>query len=194
LFIDYYEDLQVSPNADKETIDRIYRMLAKRYHPDNETTGDMDKFDIITKAHKILSDPEERASYDVGYDDKKKQLWKELAGKPPANKYENDQHIRRSILSVLYVERRKNVFNSGIGLWHLEKLLGWPESILDFHVWYLKEKSWIERTDTGGFAITAHGVDEIEKEDLILRKDRLLTHSTEASNNFDSPSLIEDLA
>ena len=42
---------------------------------------------------------------------------------------------------------------------------------------HLREKSWIERTDTGGFAITAAGVDEIEKEGLILDKDRLITQS-----------------
>jgi len=29
-FIDYYEDLQVSSNADIETIERVYRLLAKR--------------------------------------------------------------------------------------------------------------------------------------------------------------------
>ena len=31
-FDDCYEDLQVSSNADQETIERVYRMLAKRYH------------------------------------------------------------------------------------------------------------------------------------------------------------------
>ncbi|MCK5350483.1 MAG: DnaJ domain-containing protein, partial [Desulfobacula sp.] len=43
-FDDYYEDLQISPNADLETIERIYRLLAKRYHPDNKRTGNIDKF------------------------------------------------------------------------------------------------------------------------------------------------------
>ena len=32
---DYYEVLQVSRNADFETIERVFRLLAKRYHPDN---------------------------------------------------------------------------------------------------------------------------------------------------------------
>ena len=32
-FFDYYEILQVSSNADRETIDRVYRLLAKRYTP-----------------------------------------------------------------------------------------------------------------------------------------------------------------
>ena len=194
LFVDYYEDLQISPNADQETIERIYRLLAKRYHPDNHLTGNLDKFDIITKAFKVLSDPEKRAAYATGYDDNKNELWKKLAGKPPTDEYENDKHIRKSVLSILYVERRKNVFNSGIGLWHLQKLLEWPEKVLEFHIWYLKEKGWLERTDTGGFAITANGVDEIENDGLIIRKDRLLSQSNETSEKIESLTLIEKSA
>jgi len=193
-FIDYYEDLQVSPNADQETVERVYRLLAKRYHPDNHLTGDLEKFDIITKSYKLLSDPEKRAAYDAGYGDKKKHLWKALSGSPHAGEYENDKQLRKSILSILYVERRKNVSNSSIGLWHLEKLLEWPEKILEFHIWYLKEKGWIERTDTGGFAITAEGVDEIENDGLILRKDRLLSQSTETSKEIKKPALIKKSA
>ena len=37
---DYYEFLQISPNAEPETIHRVYRFLAGRYHPDNPDTGD----------------------------------------------------------------------------------------------------------------------------------------------------------
>jgi curved DNA-binding protein CbpA len=194
MFVEYYEDLQVSPNADQETIERIYRLLAKRYHPDNLLTGDLEKFDIVTKAYKVLSNPEKRAEYDAGYDENINQLWKKLAGKPPTDEYENDKHIRKSVLSILYVERRKNVFNSGIGLWHLEKLLEWPEKILEFHIWYLKEKGLLERTDTGGFAITAKGVDEIENDGLITRKDRLLSRSSETSKEVARPALVEKSA
>jgi curved DNA-binding protein CbpA len=193
-FIDYYEDLQISPNADQETVERVYRLLAKRYHPDNQLTGDLEKFDIITKAYKVLYDPEKRAAYDAGYSDKKNLLWETLSGPPHGGEYEDDKQLRKSILSVLYVERRQNVSNSGIGLWHLEKLLGWPEKILAFHIWYLKEKNWIERTDTGGFAITAEGVDEIENDVLILRKDRLLSHSAETSKEIKKPALIKKSA
>ena len=37
---DYYELLQISPNAEPETIHRVYRLLAQRFHPDNGQTGD----------------------------------------------------------------------------------------------------------------------------------------------------------
>ena len=193
-FMDYYEDLQVSANADQETIERVYRLLAKRYHPDNQLTGDIEKFDFITKAYKVLADPEKRAAYDVGYSDRKNNIWKAFSQNLSDNECENDKHIRTSILSVLYVERRQNVSNSSIGLWHLEKMLEWPEKILEFHIWYLKEKGWIERTDTGGFAITAEGVDEIENDGLILRKDRLLSQSTETSKEIKKPALIKKSA
>ena len=35
-FIDYYEILEISPNANSETIERIFRHLAMRFHPDNQ--------------------------------------------------------------------------------------------------------------------------------------------------------------
>ena len=42
--VDYYEFLQISRNADPDTIRRVYRFLAARFHPDNPETGDSDKF------------------------------------------------------------------------------------------------------------------------------------------------------
>ena len=50
-FFDHYEILQISPNADTETIERVYRLFAKRYHPDNSISGNPEKFNIITEAY-----------------------------------------------------------------------------------------------------------------------------------------------
>jgi hypothetical protein len=69
----------------------------------------------------------------------------------------------------------------------LERLLGCPEKHMEFHIWYLKEKGCIERTDTGGFAITADGVDSAIEQDILVRKDRLLPLGRECANeNNDS--------
>jgi uncharacterized protein YabN with tetrapyrrole methylase and pyrophosphatase domain len=38
--IDYYEVLQISANAEPETVHRVYRLLAQRFHPDNIESGD----------------------------------------------------------------------------------------------------------------------------------------------------------
>ena len=133
-----------------------------------------------------------RAAYDAKHGENKNLIWKALSEKKPSNVYGTVKHIRKSILSVLYVERRQKVADSGIGVWHLEKLLGWPEKVLDFHIWYLKEKRWIERTETGGFAITANGVDAVEEDGLILRKDRLIERSAGMAAENDKATLIEE--
>jgi len=174
-YVDYYEDLQVSPNADLETIERVYRLLAKRYHPDNSVTGNSDKFSIITTAYKVLSDIEKRAAFDAKYEDTRTQKLKTLSKEFSSEGFENDQQIRDAILSILYIDRRQNPSDSGVGSWRLEKLLEWPEKILEFHIWYLKEKKWIQREDTGGYAITASGVEIVEESGSILGKYRLLT-------------------
>lgn len=170
---DYYEDLQVSPNADQETIERIYRMLAKRYHPDNGGSGCVEKFDAVTKAFHVLSDPRRRAAYDVRYDQVQAGKW-QVKTAAPANGGREDHGIRRALLSVLYIERRNNPSDSSVGLWRLEKVLGWPEKTIEFHTWYLKEKGWIVRTDTGGYAITAAGVDVLEEAGLATTDEFLL--------------------
>jgi len=64
---------------------------------------------------------------------------------------------------MLYVEIRKDPSHPGVGLWQLEKLLGWPEKILEFHTWYLKKKGWIKPTDilTFGLRIEVHNFTEL---------------------------------
>jgi hypothetical protein len=78
-----------------------------------------------------------------------------------------------------------------VGIVQLETLMEWPGETLDFHIWYLKEKQLIVRTDTGGFEITAGGVDNIEQEGLILRDDRLLPDHTQTSVKNEKQVLLE---
>src|SRR5258706_14109283 len=66
-FIDFYELLQISPNAETETIQRVFKILAARYHPDNSQTGDIDRFVLLSQAHEVLTDTELRAGYDLQY-------------------------------------------------------------------------------------------------------------------------------
>ena len=62
---DYYEALQISPNADPDTIQRVFRLLAQRFHPDNQETGNESRFRLLHEAYVTLNDPEKRAQYDV---------------------------------------------------------------------------------------------------------------------------------
>ncbi|BBO74943.1 molecular chaperone DnaJ [Desulfosarcina widdelii] len=190
-FCDHYENLQISSNADSETIERVYRLLAKKYHTDNDETGDIEKFETVTNAYKILSNPVTRAAYDAKYEPSKNKQWKAIAQAFKSEGFGSDQHIRRTILSILYTKRREDPSNSGVGIVQLENLMEWPGETLDFHIWYLKERKLIVRTETGGFEITAEGVDTIEREGLVLNNDRLLPESSGLSERREKLRLLE---
>ncbi len=64
---DYYEILQVSPNADEEIIQAAYKRLAFRWHPDRNA-GDQsasDKMRLLNNAYEVLSNPQKRKEYDL---------------------------------------------------------------------------------------------------------------------------------
>jgi len=156
---DYYAILQVSPHADAETIERVFRHLAKRYHPDNGDSGDSDRFIQLVEAYRILSDPEQRAAYDASYADVQQLRWRIFDQESTQNHVWGDRQLRQAILSVLYTARRNDVDRPGVGSVDLEQILGVPESHMDFQLWYLKERGWIQRLDNGQLAITVSGVD-----------------------------------
>jgi curved DNA-binding protein CbpA len=192
-FNDYYEALQISPNADLEMVERVFRLLAKRYHPDNQQSGDADKFAILYEAYNVLSDPEKRAAYDAKYEHVRASRWKIFDEATQSDGFDADDRIRHGVLSLLYVARRQDALNPGIGIMELEKLLGCPQHHMEFHIWYLKEKGWTQRTDNGEYAITASGVDKVAENDLLLRKDRLLTeNSAFSTKNEESRTSVYD--
>ena len=174
-FIDYYELLQLSPNADTDTVERVFRHLAKKLHPDNTESADPDRFRLVVEAHRTLSDPETRAGYDVKYQDYWNRKWKLASEAGDGTAFGDDREVREILLSMLYVQRRRNMKKPGLGDYEMARLLGRPFELVEFHLWYLKSKGWVERLDSGLLAISAPGVDEVEKRRLRLRDDHLLT-------------------
>jgi len=163
-FTDYYEVLEVSPNANSETIDRIFRHLAQRYHPDNQDTGDRLRFDAIMHAHNTLKDAAKRAQYDIQHKSYSGFRWKLPEEGSGGKTIEGDGDVQHKLMSILYVKRRQDANNPGVGSVELERLLGCPTKQLEFHLWYLKEKGWIRRLDNGLLAITVEGVDRTNSE------------------------------
>src|SRR5215469_6370376 len=63
---DYYEVLEVSRDADEDTLKKAYRKLAMQYHPDRNV-GDHEaeiKFKEAAEAYDVLRDPHKRQLYD----------------------------------------------------------------------------------------------------------------------------------
>ncbi|MER8645750.1 DnaJ domain-containing protein [Mesorhizobium sp. M1252] len=168
MFVDYYELLEISPNANSETLERIFRYFAMRYHPDNQQTGNEARFSEIVEAHNVLRDPVKRAQYDISYREHAGERLKLVEEASDPKGVEKDAMVQAKLLSLLYVKRRQDVGNPGIGDVEIERLLGCPPEHLEFHLWYMKAKGWIARIENGTIAITVEGVDRADSE---LRRD-----------------------
>ena len=180
--LDYYELLQVSPTAEPETIHRIYRLLAQRYHPDNQQSGSVERFQALHEAYTVLSDSESRARYDIAHNERKQQRWR-FAATPVKveNDYDLEQLVRLTVLEVLCAKRRAEPSRPGVFLTELETLTGKPREHLEFTIWYLSQKKFVTRGDSAQLTITVDGVDYLEEHHGNVRQRRLPTGATTAA-------------
>lgn len=65
----YYEILEVSKNASNEVIEKAYKVLTKKNHPDlqqeNQKKNAEQKMKLLNEAYEILTDSEKRKKYDI---------------------------------------------------------------------------------------------------------------------------------
>jgi curved DNA-binding protein len=175
----HYEFLQISPNAEADTIHRVFRFLAARLHPDNPDTGDVDKFHQLKQAYDVLSNPAKRAAYDLasaGGVEESDPLSKSVDF---MDDLEGEINRRLAVLAVLYIRRRTNPDSPEVSLFEVEARMGFPRDYLEFTIWYLQKKGYISRADNAQFTLTADGVDFVETQRLsvpVLQK--LLTSTT----------------
>ena len=162
--VDYYDVLQVSPSAEPDTIHRVYRLLAQRFHPDNKETGNPAKFREIADAYAVLGDPEKRARFDVVHDRQQKERWRLVeTGANADHDFDLEQRVRLTVLEVLYTKRRTDPHADGLSMLDLEAFTGRAREQLEFSMWYLSNRKFVQRSDSSLFVITADGVDHLEK-------------------------------
>lgn len=159
---DYYEFLQISPNAQPETVHRVYRFLATRYHPDNPETGDTESFLLLNRAYQVLSDPVRRAEYDQSLGTKPTRTHEVFESVDFLDGIEGELNRRLAVLSLLYRQCRSNIDKPTISLLDLEAQMGFPREYLDFTIWYLRSKKYVTQDDGAALALTSVGVDFVE--------------------------------
>ncbi|HUX27733.1 MAG TPA: J domain-containing protein [Terracidiphilus sp.] len=185
---DYYEFLQISPNADHETIHRVYHFLAARLHPDNPKSGDAEKFGMLKNAYDILSDPTRRAKYDMAREKDAPQFVPLSTAVDFMDQMEGELNRRLALLALLYFRRRSNPWAPEVPLADVERRMGFPRDYLDFTTWYLERKNYIHRADNSDFTLTAQGVDFVETQrSQIPVLNKLLTASA-------GPTASEDVS
>src|SRR5467141_3183993 len=161
-FVDYYEMLRVSPGAELESIQRVHRALAARYHPDNKETGNLERFLKVNEAFKVLSDPEKRKAFDSTYKTKKENPLPVFLTKEFTEGVDGEINRRIGLLCLLYTQRRINQILPALSLLEIEQMMFIPREHLLFTVWYLKAKRYIAQDDRSSLMITAEGIDFLE--------------------------------
>jgi hypothetical protein len=171
--MDYYEVLQINRNAEQETIHRVYRMMAARFHPDNQATGNADRFLLLSKAYEMLSDPVKRVAYDNVYSRREPEAMPIFDSHDFVDDAACEFNRRLGILGLLFIQRRNDPDKAGRSMLDLERLMGFPREYLAFTMWYLLEKGYVCRADHSDYAITANGIDYLEQNmsrNIILQK------------------------
>jgi hypothetical protein len=169
-----YQLLQVDRDAHVTIIRYAYRFLAAMYHPDNGETGDAERFRVITEAWKTLSDDGKRAAYDMslGLQEQGKGGKAPSAAKPKLNEFGRDSmpalpktgitfneiELRLAILQVLLAARKKRNNGGASGKMLMDILNIDSVAEIEFALWYLREKKWIEVGERV-FMITVFGLD-----------------------------------
>lgn len=110
----YYEILEVSKNASKEVIEKAYKVLVKKYHPDLyqeeiQKQNAEQKMKLINEAYDTLSDDEKRNNYDLELEEQERLIEQEKYEKEKRQNEENvsDEQIYYEEEPVLTKEELK---------------------------------------------------------------------------------------
>ena len=190
-FVDYYALLQVSPGCDAKMLEKAYRYFAQMYHPDHAQTADVEKFQEIIEAYRVLRDPASRGEYDRTYrTHHKEEIFEhsvdgsiQIDGKTAMD----DADAHEKILQFLYKRRREKPRDPGVIGFYIQELLDCSDDTFDFHAWYLKSKGLIKATEHGTFEITIEGVDHVISESRDAERRRLISDHSESAPLWQPP-------
>lgn len=152
---DYHDVLRAGASGHFEKVEKLYRALAFRYHPDNGETGDSEVFLRMKEAFRILS-PTQRHEPDIT-------LSRPAGAFCSHEMYREHRSRRLAVLSTLYRRRADDCRNAAISADDLQTQTGIETDQMGFVLWYLLEKGAVT---VGGYssdyAISAAGIDLME--------------------------------
>lgn len=153
---DYHELLRVGMDGeiDHSRLDRLYRSLAARYHPDKGESGNSETFLRIAQAYQILSASEIQAESGVT---------------KPAQGFEWQGTLRtlkdkKAVVLGLLCDRRISDYrNAAVSERELESLTGLTSNEVGFILWYLRDKGAVTLIGhSSDYAISSAGIDILE--------------------------------
>src|SRR5258706_4327586 len=161
-FVDWYEILGVAPDANDETIKRVFHLVASRSHPDNQDSGDLDRFLKVKTAFEVLSDTQRRKAFDEELRAHNKEPLPVFLSREFADGVGGEHNRRLGMLCLLYNQRKLNPVVPSLSVLQLERLMFMPREHLEFTVWYLRQKKLVQTDDRSSLTITSEGIDYVE--------------------------------
>jgi hypothetical protein len=184
-FVDYYDFLMVSPQADKAMLEWAVRLMLTRYGSKTPETADAAKYETTKVAYRALIDPIKREEYDrlwvkhkgqpgpTEAGKRERRTIPSRAGQPPLDKIcvEHDAteedvrlqvKLRQAVVSALYDVLITNPRNIELGRAEVAKAVHCRIDDLEFPIWFLRECGLIKTSNAGDYAITADGVKWVE--------------------------------
>lgn len=185
-FVDYYDFLMISPQADRAMVEWAVRLMLARYGKKNDQQADEEKYNLVKEAYRALADPKRRAAYDQ---QREEILAKNAATAPAANvstlpaRLEGQRvepesvrieltatvddvrlqkRIRQGIMSSLYDVITTRPRNPELGRAEIARSIGLTIDDMEFGIWYCREQGLLRTTAQGLYAITTKGVDWVE--------------------------------
>lgn len=183
-FVDYYDFLMVSPQADRAMVEWAVRLMLTRYGPKNPDTADAAKYETTKAAYRALVDPAKRAEYDALRNKQRGSSKPSRAGKQerrssarsgqlPIDKIvvELDATVddvrlqiklRQAVVSALYNVMITNPRVPEMGRAEIAKAVNCRIDDLEFPVWFLRASGFIKTSNAGDYSITAEGARWVE--------------------------------
>ncbi|QOY90553.1 J domain-containing protein [Paludibaculum fermentans] len=161
-FQDHYLVLGVQRKSTAEEVFQSYSKLAAKYHPSNRETRDQEKFNAVTSAYEVLSDPVRRKEFEASLPQG------QVLDNPEFNSDDFFRAIlgenarRMAILCLLYDRRRLRPAVPGVSVREIERTAAITTDEMFFCIWYLKQRNLIISDDKSNIQITVDGMDYLE--------------------------------
>lgn len=160
---DHHELLRAGVAGDYDRVDRLYRVLAVRYHPDNPETGNSEVYLRIGEAYRILAASQSQ-THGTGVE-------KPATGSGWQEGIRELDDKKVAVLAMLYQRRMSDFRNAVVSAMELESLTGLPAVEVGFILWYLREKGAVNLCDgSSDYAISATGVDILGRHSDLFRQ------------------------
>ena len=109
--MNYYQVLQVNPQATQQEIKQSYRRLAKQFHPDSQTKPlNSDKIIALNAAYEVLGNSNSRRSYDRQQLSQTSDFWVNRQARNAAAQKQYQRHRAAATPEVSYQQWLQEVY------------------------------------------------------------------------------------